>query len=264
MKETLYIIKIGGNVIEDEDKMYAFLDSFCELRKKKILVHGGGKTATQIAEQMGYQAVMIDGRRVTDSNMLKVVTMTYGGLVNKKIVCQLQARGVNSMGLTGSDGNLIQSEKRPKKGDLDFGWVGDPISVNTTILMKLLESGIMPVIAPLTHDGKGNILNTNADTIASVIASSIIEYFDVQLIYAFELDGVLKEVENHNSLIPRLDHGTYQKMKNEGTISKGMIPKIDNAFSALKEGISSVRLMNYKKVGELDKEKNYDHTIITI
>ena len=186
------VVKVGGRIIEDENALSTFLDSFSKIENPKVLVHGGGRLATKVAERLGYETKMVEGRRITDENMLEVATMVYGGLANKKIVAKLQAIGTNALGLSGADGNLISAHKRPVK-DLDYGWVGDIDAINADLLLNLIENNIVPVVAPLSHDGKGNMLNTNADTIASTVATALAEKSATQLILGFELDGVLRD-----------------------------------------------------------------------
>lgn len=260
--EQLNIVKIGGNVIDNPEALAKFLQAFAKLEGFKVLVHGGGKIATKVAEAMQLKTKMIEGRRITDDNMIDVVTMTYGGLVNKKIVSRLQGLGTNAVGLTGADGNLILSEKRPKQGDVDFGWVGDPKRVNDNWLRALLEGNHVPVIAPLTHDGKGNLLNTNADTIASVIAIALSAFFEISIDYCFELQGVLKDIDDPSSLIKSLNTGKYLKLKEDGVITQGMIPKLDNAFDAIQKGVKTVRIMNHESISKLQNKQYDEYTTI--
>lgn len=235
----VYIIKIGGNIIDDEQKLSAFLASFAAVEGKKILVHGGGKLATRLAEQMGVQQQMVDGRRITDAETLKIVTMVYAGYVNKNIVAQLQSNGCNAIGLTGADGNLILAHKRVH-ATIDYGFVGDVDTVNTKLLKNLLDNDIAVVAAPITHDGNGLLLNTNADTIAQEIATSLAAHYPTTLIYSFEKSGVLLDVEDETSVIPKIDAAYYATLKEKQLIFAGMIPKLDNAFAALNRGVSSV------------------------
>lgn len=259
--EKLNIFKIGGNVIDDKDKLHTFLRSMSALSGNTILVHGGGKIASRISDSLGIKTRMIEGRRITSDEMIDVVTMTYGGLINKQIVSILQGFKVNAVGLTGADGNLILSEKRPVKNGVDFGWVGDPISVNSDWLVSLLKENFTPIIAPLTHDGEGHLLNTNADTISSVLAVALNNYFQVELNYCFELDGVLEDKNDPSTLIKELTVSSYQRHKKSGAIADGMIPKLDNAFHAVESGVEKVRIMNYQSISELEKE-NYACTVI--
>lgn len=253
----LYIIKIGGNIIDDEKQLSSFLNDFASIAENKILIHGGGKIATEMSKQLGIEAKMVDGRRITDADTLKVVQMVYGGLINKNIVAQLQSKNCNAIGLTGADANLILATKRAVSppvegvgGGIDFGFVGDIKKVNADKLSTLLSSGFSPVIAPLTHDGKGQILNTNADTMASAIAVAMAKTAEVNLIYCFEKSGVLKNVDDENSVIEKMNVSDYEKYKAKGVISKGMIPKLDNAFDAIKQGVKSVIICHAKDLNK--------------
>lgn len=239
--DKLYVIKIGGNIIDDPGKLSAFLKSFAAVEGAKILVHGGGKVATEIGNRLGIQPDYHNGRRITDAATLEVVTMVYGGLVNKKIVAQLQALQVNAIGLTGSDGNIIRAVKRPVK-EVDFGFVGDVISdgINTVVLEQLLSGGLTPVLAPLTHDGAGTMLNTNADTIAQEIATAFAAIRNTQLIYCFEKPGVLSDPQDDASVIGQINEQTFKTFVADGTISAGMIPKLENAFRAIGAGVNKV------------------------
>jgi acetylglutamate kinase len=237
--EKLYIIKIGGNIIDDEGKLAAFLDTFAQVSGKKILVHGGGKLATKVADGLGIRQQMIDGRRITDAETLKIVTMVYTGTINKNIVAQLQARGCNAIGLSGADGNSIRAHKRVHP-EIDYGYVGDVDSVDAAFLMGLLMLDKTLVFAPITHDGKGQLLNTNADTIAQELARGLGRSFDVSLVYSFEKSGVLLDAEDDRSVIGRIDPAYYQELKEKKVIFAGMIPKLDNAFAALKSGVQRV------------------------
>jgi acetylglutamate kinase len=238
-KETLYVIKIGGNIIDDEQRLSAFLVSFAALKGKKILVHGGGKLATKLAADLNIPQQMVDGRRITDAETLKIITMVYAGLINKNVVAALQMHGANAIGLTGADGNLILSEKR-QNASIDYGFVGDVKKVNTALLFSLLDNNITVVVAPVTHNGKGTLLNTNADTIAQEIATALAVHYSVTLIYSFEKKGVLTDVNDENSLIPLLTIPLYQKYREEQKIFAGMIPKLDNAFAAIASGVNKV------------------------
>lgn len=240
MKERLTIVKVGGAVVEDESQLSRLLTDFTAIPGQKILVHGGGRRATKMAGQLGIETHMVDGRRITDDAMLEVVTMVYGGLVNKQVVARLQALGTNAIGLCGADANIILSHKRPLKNGIDFGWVGDVDSVNSEILATLLQAKCTPVIAPLTHDGQGHILNTNADTMASTVACALASKFDVTLIYAFEKAGVLRNPDDDLSVIPTINHADFERLKADGTISGGMLPKIENALAAVDAGVSRV------------------------
>jgi acetylglutamate kinase len=238
--EKLTIVKVGGAVVEDESQLSQLLTNFSTIQGNKILVHGGGRRATKIASELGIESKMVNGRRITDAKTLEVVTMVYGGLVNKNLVARLQACGVNALGLTGADIDIIRSHKRPIKDGIDFGFVGDVDCANGEMLSKLIHTGITPVIAPLTHDGQGNILNTNADTIASETAKALASHFDVTLIYAFEKPGVLSNPDNDNRIIPVITRELYRQYVNEGIISGGMMPKIENALSAIDAGVGRV------------------------
>ena len=245
--EQLHVIKIGGNIIDDESKLSSFLASFAAIEGKKILVHGGGKIATKIGEQLGIQSKYINGRRITDDAAIDLVTMVYGGLLNKKIVVQLQSLKCNAIGLTGADANLIPATKRMVK-EIDYGWVGDVDAGNleTRIWNLLLEQNIVPVLAPLTHDGEGHILNTNADTIASSIAILLSKLYDVRLIYCFEKKGVLENIENENSVVNLITKEKYQQLLTENRLFAGILPKIDNAFAAIDAGVKEVLIGDAK------------------
>ena len=240
MKEKLTIVKVGGAVVEDEAQLSQLLKDFSAIKGKKVLVHGGGRKATKVAEALGIESKMLGGRRITDADMLSVVTMVYGGLVNKNLVARLQANGVNALGLTGADMDVIRSHKRPIKDGIDFGFVGDVDKANGQMLSKLIEEGITPVMAPLTHDGQGNILNTNADTIASETAKALAPYYDVTLIFSFEKKGVLRNPDDDDSVIPVITRADFINYKADGTISGGMLPKIENALGAIDSGVSRV------------------------
>jgi len=239
MKEKLIIIKVGGKVVEEEETLGQLLNDFAAIQGNKILIHGGGRSATKIASLLGIESKMVNGRRITDAETLKVVTMVYGGLVNKSIVAGLQSRGVNALGLTGADMNVIRSVKRPVK-DVDYGFVGDVEQVDATILGELIQKGIVPVMAPLTHDGNGNMLNTNADTIAGETAKALAAIFDVTLVYCFEKKGVLRDEADDNSVIPQITRAEFDTYVAQGVIQGGMIPKLENSFSAINAGVSQV------------------------
>ena len=240
MKEKLTIVKVGGAVVEDEAQLAQLLKDFSAIEGKKVLVHGGGRRATQVAASLGIESKMVNGRRITDAEMLNVVTMVYGGLVNKNLVARLQANGVNALGLTGADIDVIRSHKRPLKDGIDYGFVGDVDKANGQMLSRLIEEGITPVMAPLTHDGQGTILNTNADTIASETAKALAPYYDVTLIFSFEKKGVLSNPDDDDSVIPVITHADFIKYKADGTISGGMLPKIENALAAIDAGVGRV------------------------
>lgn len=241
--EQLFVIKIGGNVIDDEKNLSAFLATFAAVQGKKILIHGGGKIATKLGDKLGIESKYINGRRITDAETIDLVTMVYGGLVNKKIVAQLQALQCNAIGLTGADANIIPVTKRPvTKEGIDFGFVGDVATnqLSTKNLQLFLANGLTPIIAPLTHDGKGQILNTNADTIASAVAVALSALYDVRLIYCFEKKGVLGNVDDDNSAIRLINKEIYQQLKNDNKLFDGILPKIDNAFAAIDSGVKEV------------------------
>lgn len=240
MKEKLTIVKVGGAVVEDAEQLTRLLKDFSAIEGRKLLVHGGGRRATKVAERLGIETKMIDGRRITDEAMLEVVTMVYGGLVNKQVVARLQACGVNALGLTGADADVVRSHKRPLKNGIDYGYVGDVDCADGETLCGLIEQGIVPVMAPLTHDGKGNILNTNADTMASETAKALAGHYDVTLIFSFEKPGVLRHPDDDTSLIPIITREDFERYKADGTISGGMLPKLENALSAVDAGVSRV------------------------
>jgi len=250
--DKLFVIKVGGNIIDNEAKLKSFLQSFASIQSYRILVHGGGKIATEIGNKLGIESKYINGRRITDDATIDLVTMVYGGLINKKMVAQLQALNCNAIGLTGADGNLIPATKRVVK-DIDFGWAGDLDSTKFDVesLKLLLDNGLTPVFAPLTHDEQGHILNTNADTIASSLAVALSAYYDVRLIYCFEKKGVLENVEDENSVIPEINPASYKKLKENQTIFAGMIPKLDNAFAALQKGVNKVIIGKAEELNQL-------------
>ena len=238
--EKVTIVKVGGAIVEDNEQLAQLLTDFAAIPGKKVLVHGGGRRATKVAAALGIESKMVNGRRITDAQMLEVVTMVYGGLVNKNLVAKLQAKGVNALGLTGADMDVIHSHKRPVKDGVDFGYVGDVERANGKMLQTLIQEGITPVMAPLTHDGNGNILNTNADTIASETAKALAPYYDVTLIYSFEKKGVLSNPDDENSVIPVITRSDFEKYQADGTIGGGMIPKIENALAAVDAGVKEV------------------------
>jgi len=239
MKEKLTIIKVGGKIVEEEATLNQLLDDFATIEGYKLLVHGGGRSATRIAAQLGIESQMVNGRRITDAETLKVVTMVYGGLVNENIVAGLQARGVNALGLTGADMNVIRSQKRPVK-EIDYGFVGDVKQVDASFLGDLIHKGIVPVMAPLTHDGEGHMLNTNADTIAGETAKALATLFDVTLVFCFEKKGVLSDENDDNSVISTISEDTFRQLVAEGVIQGGMIPKLENSFESIHAGVSKV------------------------
>lgn len=239
--EKLFVIKIGGNVIDNAEALKQFLSSFASSDAKKILIHGGGKIATKIGDQLGIESKYVNGRRITDAETIDVVTMVYGGLVNKKIVAQLQALDCNAIGLTGADGNIIPATKRPVK-EIDYGFVGDikTEDVNAKLLDVLLQQNITPIIAPLTHDSNGQVLNTNADTIASSLAVALSKYYDVRLIYCFEKKGILTDVNDDDSVVTLITKEKYKQLLDEQKLFDGILPKIDNAFAAIDNGVNEV------------------------
>jgi len=265
-RETLIVMKIGGNIIDDEEKLSSFLKDFASLNfpnhgmgakplqglGAKILVHGGGKLASKLAAQLNIPQQMIEGRRITDAETLKVVTMVYAGYINKNIVAQLQAHNCNSVGLTGADGNLIQSHKRSHP-TIDYGFVGDIEITNIELLENLLEQNITIVVAPITHDKKGQLLNTNADTIAQEIAKALSNLYEVILVYSFEKNGVLENAEDENTVIKKVDPELYKDLKQRGAIFAGMIPKLDNAFTALNNGVKKVIIGKAENINQLIK-----------
>lgn len=248
--EALYIIKIGGNIVDDEARLNKFLQQFAAIPGKKILVHGGGKMATRLAGQMGVQQQMVDGRRITDAETLKIVTMVYAGYINKNMVAKLQQFGTNAIGLTGADADLIRAHKR-QHATTDYGFVGDIDAVHTGTLHQLLQQNITLVMAPITHDGYGQLLNTNADTIAQELAKAMSHLFDTFLIYSFEKKGVLQDINDEYSVIPVMDTKLYQQLKTEEKIFAGMIPKLDNAFAAIQSGVKKVMIGEAEVLHEL-------------
>jgi acetylglutamate kinase len=238
----MIIVKIGGNILDNPVRLQAFLVDFAQLPDPKILVHGGGKIASALGQKLGITPKMVEGRRITDAETLDLVTMVYGGLVNKNVVAKLQALGCNAIGLTGADANIIPAQKRPVR-EIDYGYAGDvssPESINADALEFMLEAGLTPVFAPLTHDAKGSMLNTNADTIASVLATALAPKYKVQLVYSFEKKGVLQDAEDDASVISHITSGKYKSLKETGVVNAGMVPKLDNAFAALQRGVAQV------------------------
>lgn len=239
MKKKITIIKVGGKIVEEKNSLDELLSNFSKIDGYKLLVHGGGRSATKLSERLGIESKMVDGRRITDRDTIEVVTMVYGGLVNKNIVAGLQSKNVNALGLTGADMNIIRSDKRPIK-DIDYGFVGDIKYINIPILKSLIDQEIVPVLAPLTHDGNGNMLNTNADTIAAETAQALAAEYEVTLVYCFEKRGVLMDENNNDSVIPLLDTKNYHKYIESGIIKGGMLPKLDNAFKSIVKGVKEV------------------------
>jgi acetylglutamate kinase len=247
--DKLQIVKIGGNVIEDRKALLEFLSDFSNLEGPKILVHGGGKEATQMAKKLGVEVQLIEGRRITDAQNLEIITMLYAGKLNKNIVAQLQALGCNSLGLTGADGNSILADKRPSD-PIDFGFVGDLTEVNQSLFKLLLREGISPVCCALSHDGKGQLLNTNADTIAATLAAALSSNFEVCLSFCFEKDGVLSNLNDELSIIKTINEEDYINLKSKGVLHTGMLPKLQNCFMALKNGVKQVRIGSPKMITE--------------
>ncbi len=245
--ERLTIVKVGGKVVEEKESLDMLLNQFAQIRGKRILVHGGGRLATTLSEKLGIETKMVDGRRITDEATLEVVTMVYAGLVNKSIVAGLQARGCNSIGLTGADLNVIKARKRPVK-EIDYGFVGDVMGVNTSELRLLLEEEVVPVMAPITHDTHGQLLNTNADTIAADLAIELSNYYTVNLFYCFEKKGVLLDANDENSVISELNYTRFKELQEEGVINAGMIPKLDNGFNAMRNGVSQILITNPNQI----------------
>lgn len=255
--ETLSIIKIGGKVIEEPSALNAFLQDFAKIPEPKILVHGGGRNASQTAQKMGLTSQMIEGRRVTDADMLAVVVMVYAGQINKTVVSTLQAHQCNALGFTGADANIIVAQKRLPY-PVDYGFVGDIVQVNVAPLLGLLSQNIVPVIAPLTHDGQGNLLNTNADTMTARLAQALADVYRVTVCYCFEKPGVLRDPQDDTSWLATLDFAQYAEMKARGVVADGMVPKLDNAFQTLQNGVQEVYIMHYCAVG-----RTKDHFIGT-
>ena len=249
MKEKITIIKVGGKIVEEADTLQQLLTDFSHLEGYKVLVHGGGRSATKLAAQLGIESKMVNGRRITDAETLKVVTMVYGGLVNKNIVSGLQAKGINAMGLTGADMDVIRSVKRPV-GEVDYGFVGDVKKVNAPLLANLIHQGIVPVLAPLTHDGAGSMLNTNADTIAGETAKALSDRFEVTLVYCFEKKGVLRDENDDDSVIEVITPEDFTRYVAEGVIQGGMIPKLENSFSAIEAGVQQVLITRADALGK--------------
>jgi len=256
--KSLFIVKIGGNVIDNSENLHRFLKDFTALKGHKILVHGGGKVATQLSETLGIEAKLVDGRRITDIETLRVVTMVYAGLINKNIVAQLQRLGNNAIGLTGADGDFIRTKKRPVK-TIDYGYVGDidDNSINPSNISSLVVAGFTPVFCALTHDGDGQLLNTNADTIASALAVALAKLYDTTLIYCFEKKGVLKDINDESSLVHEIDPQGYEELKAQQIIHSGMLPKMDNAFSAISCGVKAVIIGHSDDLGNLKNNKPF-------
>lgn len=249
MKKTLNIVKVGGQVVEDDSRLNTLLGGFCAIPGFKMLVTGGGRTATRIASELGIESHMLNGRRITDEPMLRVVTMVYAGLVNKNVVAELQAKGINAIGLSGADLDIIRSVKRPAV-PIDYGFVGDIKKVNVRELKMLIDAGAVPVFCALTHDGMGQMLNTNADTIASALAAALAVEYDVTLTFCFEKPGVLADPDDETSVIREIRREDFDRMREDGTVSDGMIPKLDNAFSAIDAGVNKVVVTNAESLGK--------------
>lgn len=246
MKEKLTIVKVGGKIVEDPETLSVLLADFAKIEGRKILVHGGGRSATRMSEQLGIPTKMVDGRRITDDDTLRVVTMVYGGLVNKTIVAMLQSESINAVGLTGADMNIVRSDKRPVRA-IDYGWVGDVRAVDGKAIATLVENGYCPVVAPLTHDGKGHLLNTNADTMAAAVAMEASKTYDVSLMFCFEKKGVL---DAEGNVITSITPALYKQLKADGTIADGMIPKLDNAFECIASGVTSVFITESTQIAD--------------
>ncbi|HTB06632.1 MAG TPA: acetylglutamate kinase [Bacteroidia bacterium] len=264
LKKELIIVKVGGNVIDSEENLFSFLKKFHSIKGHKILVHGGGKLATDLSNMLGIEAKMVDGKRITDAETLKVVVMVYSG-INKTITTELNAFGTEATGICGANMNLLPAKKR-EKGNIDYGFVGDILldKISSTEWQKILEQDICPVVAPLTADAKGQLLNTNADTIASSIAQALSQLYSVRLIYCFEKDGVLKDPNDNSSLIEHITPAEYLNLKSEGIISKGMIPKLDNAWEALRSGVDKVLIGNALYIEELTTSEHKTGTLLSL
>ena len=251
MKQQLSVIKIGGNIIDNPVELTQFLSDFSKIEGAKVLVHGGGKSATKMAQSVGLTPKMVDGRRITDAPMLDIAVMIYAGQINKNVVAELQANNTNAIGFTGADGNLILSEKR-NHPTIDYGFVGDVKKINTPLLQKLIGLDITPVFCAITHDKNGQLLNTNADTIASELAIALSEVFEVTLNYCFEKPGVLYDAEDDSSVIAQIDTTLYAKLKEEGAIHSGMIPKLDNCFNSLSKGVQKIKIGHHRMLKNAD------------
>ncbi|MBL0682679.1 acetylglutamate kinase [Aquimarina mytili] len=258
-KQKLFVAKIGGNIIEDQEALDSFLKDFSKVEGAKILVHGGGKSATNLASKLNIKTEMIDGRRITSAENLDIVVMTYAGLLNKTIVSGLQKNNCNAIGLTGADANVILAKKREPKF-IDYGYVGDVIKVNDNVINNFLQLGITPVFCAVTHDGDGQLFNTNADTIASEIASAMGNHFEVSLFYCFELKGVLENIEDKDSVIEHINLETYSKLRDTEVIADGMLPKLQNCFEALHKNVNKVHIAN----AEFIRDNNIKHTTLSL
>ncbi len=255
----LKVVKIGGNIVDNPEKLDKFLVDFASLEGEKILIHGGGKVATTIAKSLGIESVMIDGRRVTDGETLKVVTMVYAGLINKTIVSKLRAAGCDAFGLCGADGGFITSVRRAPK-PIDYGFVGDPVAEKFGVgtAMALIETGKTLIVAPITDDGQGSLLNTNADTVAQTVAVGMSEAYEVELIYCFEKNGVMRDIDDPSSVIPEISPADFERLKAEGIVADGMLPKLENAFKAIRSGVKRVVICN----AELIAKEGYGGTTL--
>ena len=262
-KEPLYIFKVGGGVLEDTKQTETFTKLFSRIPERKLIVHGGGKKATELSEQLGVKATIIEGRRITNDDMLDVAVMVYAGLMNKTLVASLQAYDCNAMGLSGADGNLILAYKRAIKAGLDYGWAGDVDKVNTTLIHNLFGNKIVPVIASITHNKLGQLLNTNADTIAKELAIALTDKYETHLIFAFEYPGVMRFLQDPESIIPEINLKSYHRLKEEKSIHSGMIPKLNNAFDAIDQGVESVRIGMYDRLDDLVTRKNGKFTYVS-
>lgn len=247
---NITLVKIGGSIVDDSEKLEAFLDQFAKIHHPKVLVHGGGNIASEIGSELSIEPKMHEGRRITDEATLRLVTMVYGGLINKQLVAKLQKRGVDALGLTGADGDVILAHKRPVD-EVDYGYVGDITKVNGNFISELLNDGKTPVFAPLTHDGQGSMLNTNGDGIACHVASELANEHDVRLLFGFELNGVLGDINHPDSVIEEIDKARYKQLQEEGKISEGMIPKLENCFWALERGVDHVHICHALSVGDV-------------
>ncbi|GAA3512239.1 acetylglutamate kinase [Aquimarina addita] len=258
-KRKILVAKIGGNIIEDKKALVSFLEDFARIEGPKVLIHGGGKSATQLASRLDVKTEMIDGRRITSAENLDIVVMTYAGVINKKIVAELQKNNCNALGLTGADANVVLAEKRAVQF-VDYGYVGDVIQVNAEVINGFIELGITPVFCAVTHDGNGQLLNTNADTVASEIAASLVNLYNVSLFYCFELQGVLENINDKNSIIEYIDSEKYAKLTESGVIADGMLPKLQNCFDALHKNVNTVHIANASFI----KDKNIKHTTLSL
>lgn len=251
-KDIITIVKVGGKIVEEPATLERLLHDFSAIEGFKVLVHGGGRSATKIASELGIATTMIDGRRITDDDMLRVVTMVYGGLVNKNIVAGLQGLGVDALGMTGADMDIIRSHRRGvTSAGVDYGWVGDVDNVNGEALATLVRAGVVPVVAPLTHDGAGHLLNTNADTMAQSVATGLTPWFDVRLVFCFEKPGVLHDENDDSSVITAIDPEIFTTLKEQGIVSGGMLPKLANAFDALRGGVEEVVITSASALDDL-------------